>query len=197
MPTPHLTSAQIAGLVAQYIAAQREKYGSHAIPLTTEQRAAVAGFFASQLLDGVRLLCKSVSPCEPSSWSRLSFRWTNRKTSRNRLHRNLSPRLTQSPSPNLSPSRCQPSREHPGLHLTHHRLPRMAVGRCRAQVAQRGAAAPAATARGGMQDFCGRNNLRVAPNIPRYLVPHRSTKCCLEVRVLNENLTRCAFYAAF
>src|ERR1700730_13823542 len=59
MATPRLTPdqiAQVSGLVFQYITAQRQKYGSRAIPLSAQQKAAMAGFFSPQLLDGVRLL---------------------------------------------------------------------------------------------------------------------------------------------
>jgi len=57
--TPRLTSEQIpqvSGLVAQYIATQRERYASRAVPLSAQQRAAMGGFFSPQLLDGTRLL---------------------------------------------------------------------------------------------------------------------------------------------
>jgi hypothetical protein len=49
MATPRLTPeqiAQVSGLVFQYIAAQRQKYGSRAIPLSTQQKAAMTGFFS-------------------------------------------------------------------------------------------------------------------------------------------------------
>ena len=56
---PQLTPEQIlqvSGLVAQYIAAQRDKLFPQAAPLTAAQRAAMAGFFQSQALDAARLL---------------------------------------------------------------------------------------------------------------------------------------------
>jgi len=59
MATPRLTPAQIAqvsGLVAQYIATQREMYAFRALQSSVEQRAAMDGFFSPQLLDGMRLL---------------------------------------------------------------------------------------------------------------------------------------------
>ena len=59
MATPRLTPdqiAQVSGLVFQYITAQRQKYGSRAIPLSAQQKAAMAGFFSPQLLDSTRLL---------------------------------------------------------------------------------------------------------------------------------------------
>ena len=59
MATPRLTPeqiAQVSGLVAQYIATQRERYASRAVPLSVQQRAAMDGFFSPQLLDGTRLL---------------------------------------------------------------------------------------------------------------------------------------------
>ena len=59
MATPRLTPAQIAqvsGLVAQYIATQRERYASRAVPSSLQQRATMDGFFSPQLLDGTRLI---------------------------------------------------------------------------------------------------------------------------------------------
>jgi hypothetical protein len=59
MPTPHLTSdqiAQVSGLAAQYIATQRERYSPRAVPLSAQQRAGMNGFFSPQLLEGTRLL---------------------------------------------------------------------------------------------------------------------------------------------
>src|SRR5882724_11278053 len=59
MATPRLTPAQIAqvsGLVAQYIATQREMYAFRALQSSVQQRAAMDGFFSPQLLDGTRLL---------------------------------------------------------------------------------------------------------------------------------------------
>jgi hypothetical protein len=59
MATPRLTPdqiSQVTGLVAQYITAQREKYAPRAIPLPAQQRAAMNGFFAPQLLESARLL---------------------------------------------------------------------------------------------------------------------------------------------
>jgi hypothetical protein len=44
MATPRLTPeqiAQVSGLVAQYIATQRERYASRAVPLSVQQRAAI------------------------------------------------------------------------------------------------------------------------------------------------------------
>jgi hypothetical protein len=59
MAAPQLTDAQItqvSALVAQYITAQREKYASHAIPLSAPQRAVMTGFFSAQLLDSARVV---------------------------------------------------------------------------------------------------------------------------------------------
>jgi hypothetical protein len=59
MTTPQLTPeqiAQVSGLVFQYITAQRQKYGSRAIPLSAQQKAAMTGFFSAQVLDSTRLL---------------------------------------------------------------------------------------------------------------------------------------------
>jgi hypothetical protein len=59
MTTPRLTPDQfvrVSGLVFQYITAQRQKYGSRAVPLSAQQKAAMAGFFSPQLLDSTRLL---------------------------------------------------------------------------------------------------------------------------------------------
>jgi hypothetical protein len=57
MATSRLTSdqiAQVSGLVAQYIATQREKYGSRAILLSAQQKAAMNGFFSPQVLESAR-----------------------------------------------------------------------------------------------------------------------------------------------
>jgi hypothetical protein len=59
MATPRLTLlqiAQVSGVVFQYITAQRQKYGSRAVPLSAQQKAAMAGFFSPQVLDGTRPL---------------------------------------------------------------------------------------------------------------------------------------------
>jgi len=59
MATQRLTSdqiAQVSGLVAQYIATQRERYNPRAVPLSAQQRAAMNGFFSPQLLESTRLL---------------------------------------------------------------------------------------------------------------------------------------------
>lgn len=53
--SPQLIS-HLSALVAQYISGQRAKYFSTALPLSTEQKAAVAGFFSPELLEGTRLL---------------------------------------------------------------------------------------------------------------------------------------------
>jgi hypothetical protein len=56
---PQLTPdriAQISGLVAQYISTQRQKYAPRAVPLSTQQKASMAGFFSQQLLNGNRLV---------------------------------------------------------------------------------------------------------------------------------------------
>jgi len=56
---PHVSAgqaAQVSGLVAQYIAAQRDKFFPEAAPLTPAQNAAMAGFFQPQVLDLVRVL---------------------------------------------------------------------------------------------------------------------------------------------
>src|SRR5271165_353433 len=59
MPTPRLTpeqTAQVAGLVAQYIATQRQRYAPCAIALSAQQSAALGGFFSPHLLESTRLL---------------------------------------------------------------------------------------------------------------------------------------------
>jgi hypothetical protein len=59
MATPRLTPdqiAQVSGLVAQYVTAQHEKYAPRAIPLSSPQKDAVAGFFSGEILDDTRLL---------------------------------------------------------------------------------------------------------------------------------------------
>ena len=48
--------SQVTGLVAQYISTQREKLALRAMPLSAQQRAAMNGFFTSQLLESARLL---------------------------------------------------------------------------------------------------------------------------------------------
>jgi len=56
---PQLSPQQIAQLsdfVAQYIAAQQERFSPQAAPLAAAQRAAMAGFFLPQLLDATRVL---------------------------------------------------------------------------------------------------------------------------------------------
>ena len=59
MATPRLTPeqiAQVSDLVAQYIATQRERYASRAIPLSAQQRAAMDGICVRELtLRGVEL----------------------------------------------------------------------------------------------------------------------------------------------
>ncbi len=59
MATPQLSQDQIAhvsGLLAGYITEQRAKYAPRAVALSTQQRAAVDGFFSPQLLDRTCLL---------------------------------------------------------------------------------------------------------------------------------------------
>lgn len=59
MGNPQLTPwqvRQVSDLVAQYITSQRERYAQRALPLSEPQKAAMAGFFATQLLEGARLL---------------------------------------------------------------------------------------------------------------------------------------------
>jgi hypothetical protein len=56
---PQLTPeqiAQVSGLVAQYIAVQRERFSPQAVPLTAGQKAAMGGFFQPQVLDAARVL---------------------------------------------------------------------------------------------------------------------------------------------
>lgn len=52
---PALT-AQLSTLVAGYISSQREGYFPRAVPLSNQQRASMAGFFSTELLDAARLL---------------------------------------------------------------------------------------------------------------------------------------------
>jgi hypothetical protein len=59
MAAPLLTPdqiAQVSGLVFRYISTQREKYAPRAISLSVQQRAAMTGFFSTELLDSTRLL---------------------------------------------------------------------------------------------------------------------------------------------
>jgi hypothetical protein len=48
--------AQVSGLVAQYITAQRERFSPHVAALAAAHRAAMAGFFLPQALDAARIL---------------------------------------------------------------------------------------------------------------------------------------------
>jgi hypothetical protein len=57
MVIPQLTPdqiAQVSGLVAQYITAQRERYAPRAIALSAQQKAAMNGFFSEQTLGSTR-----------------------------------------------------------------------------------------------------------------------------------------------
>jgi hypothetical protein len=59
LPIPRLNPnqvAQVSGLLAQYIETQRNRFGSRAIPLSADQKHAMAGFFSPQLIDNARLL---------------------------------------------------------------------------------------------------------------------------------------------
>jgi len=59
LPVPPLTHeqiAQVSGLLAQYIRSQRVRHAPRAIPLSQEQKRAMAGFFLPQLIDDTRLL---------------------------------------------------------------------------------------------------------------------------------------------
>jgi len=48
--------AQVSDFVAQYIAAQRERFSPQAAPLSAAQRTAMAGFFLPRVLDAARVL---------------------------------------------------------------------------------------------------------------------------------------------
>lgn len=59
MTSPTLTPEQItqvSGLLAQYIATQRERYRPRAIPLTSQQTTAMGGFFSPQFLRDIQVL---------------------------------------------------------------------------------------------------------------------------------------------
>jgi len=59
MATPKLTPPQISevsNLVVSYILEQRNKYAARAVPLSAQQRAAVAAFFSTELIGNTRLL---------------------------------------------------------------------------------------------------------------------------------------------
>ena len=59
MPIPRLTHeqiAQVSGLLAQYIRSQQVRHAARAMPLSREQKGAMAGFFLPQLIDDTRLL---------------------------------------------------------------------------------------------------------------------------------------------
>ena len=51
--------AQLSELVAEYITTQRNRYAPKAVLLSTQQRAAMAGFFNCQQLNDTRLLVLS------------------------------------------------------------------------------------------------------------------------------------------
>ncbi|PYV63724.1 MAG: hypothetical protein DMG97_36955, partial [Acidobacteria bacterium] len=64
MATPKLTPdqiAQISNLVAGYILAQRDKYAAPALPLSAQQRAAIAAFFSPELLGNTLSWCSKAS----------------------------------------------------------------------------------------------------------------------------------------
>ncbi|MGO8796045.1 MAG: hypothetical protein ACLQLC_14575 [Candidatus Sulfotelmatobacter sp.] len=48
--------AEVAALVAKYIAAQRNKYALRAVPLSAQQKTAMADFFSGRLLESARVL---------------------------------------------------------------------------------------------------------------------------------------------
>jgi hypothetical protein len=59
LPIPRLNPeqiAQVSGLLAQYIESQRDSFAPGAIPLSAEQKQAMAGFFSPQLIDDTRVL---------------------------------------------------------------------------------------------------------------------------------------------
>jgi hypothetical protein len=59
MATPKLAPdeiAEVSRLVAGYILAQRDTYASRAVPLSGQQRAALAPFFSPELLGNTRVL---------------------------------------------------------------------------------------------------------------------------------------------
>ena len=56
---PHISAdniQQISRLLAEYIAAQRQRFSPQAVPLSAVQKAATSGFFLPQVLDGTRIL---------------------------------------------------------------------------------------------------------------------------------------------
>jgi len=53
---PPALVAQLSALVAQYISGQRTRYRPDAVPLSAEQKTAMAGFFRPGLLDEAHLL---------------------------------------------------------------------------------------------------------------------------------------------
>jgi hypothetical protein len=59
LPIPRLSDeqiAQVSGLLAQYIGSQQVRHAPRAVPLSREQKGAMAGFFLPQLIDATRLL---------------------------------------------------------------------------------------------------------------------------------------------
>jgi hypothetical protein len=53
---PPALIAQLSTLVSEYISGQRTRYFPRAVPLSNQQRAAMTGFFRTELLDAARLL---------------------------------------------------------------------------------------------------------------------------------------------
>jgi hypothetical protein len=53
---PPALIAQLSTLVAQYISGQRDRYLPAAVLLSDQQKASMAGFFQSELLDAARLM---------------------------------------------------------------------------------------------------------------------------------------------
>jgi hypothetical protein len=59
MATPQLTPdqiSQVSNLVAGHIVTQRDKHAARAVPLSSQQRGAIAAFFSPELLGKTRLL---------------------------------------------------------------------------------------------------------------------------------------------
>jgi hypothetical protein len=59
LPIPHLTPeqiAQVSAFLAHYIESRRESYAVRAVPLSAEQKQAMAGFFLPQVIEDTRVL---------------------------------------------------------------------------------------------------------------------------------------------
>jgi hypothetical protein len=75
LPIPRLNPeqiAQVSGLLAQYIETERKSYAPRAVPLSAEQKQAMAGFFSPQLTGDTRVLVlRGERVCNPDFYPML------------------------------------------------------------------------------------------------------------------------------